>query len=94
MYFIFCLWYCNVVIPVSGNFGTVYILVLAKEIIVGSAVLLRATLVVCTEWMDGWMVSFTPTSPLRGYAGYLNYNYPYVSIIHEPISYGRTLCLA
>ena len=25
----------------------------------------------CTGWMDGWMASFTPTSPLKGYAGYL-----------------------
>ena len=48
----------------------------------------------CTGWMDGWMASFTPTSPLKGYAGYLYYNYPYISITHEPISYGRTLCLA
>jgi hypothetical protein len=35
--------------------------------------------------MDGWMISFTPTSPLRGYAGYNNYDYPYLTTMNVPL---------
>ena len=39
------------------------------------------------------VISFTLTSPLRGYAGYHNYGYPNLTTVNVQITCRRILCL-